>query len=65
MLTGFAKILETFGMDDDAMKNSGVAVAEVNHIPSGSVNDETLEIVLEDADGNRRTFHLMELDAEY
>jgi hypothetical protein len=56
MLKGFAQILETFGMDDDCIENAGVAVSEIN-----SITDDSMEIVLEDKDGNKRTFHLVEV----
>ena len=65
MLEGLKKILETFGMDGDCLDNTGVAVHSVDYISAGPVNEATLEIVLEDKDGNKRAFSLMEIEAEY
>lgn len=65
MLAGLAQIIETFGLDDDCLENTGVVVDSVSHIPAGAINDESLEIVLMDKDGNRRTYQLVEIDAGY
>lgn len=55
MINGFAQILETFAMDDDAMENAGVAVSGIQF------DGDELVIEMEDADGNTKMFRLSEI----
>ena len=55
MLNGFAQILETFAMDDDALVNAGVAVSGIT-----IDGDDAMLIEMEDTDGNKKIFRLTE-----